>query len=281
MTFASSLHSKSAIVKRFGLLRQARWRREEIGEIIVKGREQIEIILHANSARKFEHILVSNKFQDYEFLDSLRLRCRKIHKVEPSILYGIVYQSRPVLKTEFLKEESSVNLLEDVSVSDSLMLGSMVMPRFELPNPLNLVLCLDGVIFPENVGTLIRTAASLGGVDAIVSTTSSCDFHGWKVIEASKGYGFEIPKFQIRDSLTSFVNEHNLSPLIGNSNVAMSHGTPLSKPTIVIVGNERHGPSDAALSLPNAVHIRIPTSGEMTSLNAAVAGGLLLQMAKK
>ena len=162
------------------------------------------------------------------------------------------------------------------------MVGTLRRPVYDFPMSPRLVLCLDGVIFPENVGGLIRCSHALG-VDGIVATPGTCDYHGWKVLEASRGFGFNIPQVKMKstDELIQLILDKNLLPIVGHAAEGVD-ATQLDmrkhEGVMVIVGNEKHGPGREILDL--AVRVRIPISQKTNSLNATVAGGLLLQLVK-
>lgn len=282
----TALHTGSELISRLGLLRRSVQWREKFDEIFVKGREQIDNLLAQDPDLRFKEVLVSNKLVDFSFLR--QLSAHRIRKVDPELLYYIVYQSKPLPsggiagKNDIELSESDMDILRDPKIADSLMLATLPRPAPQLPERPKFVVCLDGVIFPDNVGTIIRCAHAVGGVDAIVSTAGSCDFDGWKVLEASKGFGFNIPKAAMNtQSLAEYISKHNLLPVVGDASVGIHPKEVASSGhsgVIVIIGNEKHGPRPEILDL--AVRVRIPINERMNSLNAGVAGGLLLQLAK-
>ena len=250
----------------------------------MKGRHQIENISALNPGIRFKEVLVSNKLGDYGFLS--RINSHRIRKVDPELLYYIVYQSKPLAtggtvgrKDEDLSE-SDKEILRDARIADSLMLATLPKPTHCLPENPKFVVCLDGVIFPDNVGVILRSAEAVGRVDAVVSTDGSCDFDGWKVLESSKGFGFQIPKARLTtEALIDYVRRHDLLPIVGHPSAGI-HPNEIDasnhKGVMVIVGNERHGARKEILDI--AVRVRIPLNDRMNSLNAGVAGGLLLQL---
>ena len=283
--FRRCLHTRSALAKKCALLRRSYQRRESSGEILVKGRTQIANILSEDSSAVFNEILISNRA---EGIDRNSLRAHRIRRIDPEVLYYICYHSKKLpsggrfdSKTCVLSEEDRA-VLHDPAAGDSLMVGTLPRPVYDCPPEPRLVLCLDRLIFPDNVGSLIRCSRALG-VDGIVSTSGSCDFHGWKVLEASRGFGFKIPQMKMdsTDSLVKLVLDKKLLPVVGHS-VEGVDVTKLDmsnhKGALVIVGNEKHGATKELLDL--AVRVRIPISERTNSLNAAVAGGILLQLTK-
>lgn len=274
------MHKKSEVVRRLALLRQSKWRRADLGQHLVKGRVQIENICRTSPGIQFKEVLVSNKLDNYDFLANINTR--RILRVDPEILYHIAYHDRPLRSTRDNDDNSIDNeILSNPTIGDSLMVGTLPNPVQDFPTKIRLALCLNDVIFPDNVGSLIQSAHALGGVDAVIGTEKTCDFYGWKVLEACKGLGYDIPKRVISDpqELQGLIAKHELLPIVGDSAEGESLGsidTSKYSGVIVIVGNEKHGPTQPIRDM--AVKIRIPI--DIHSLNVGVAGGILLQMAK-
>jgi tRNA G18 (ribose-2'-O)-methylase SpoU len=217
------------------------------------------------------------------------LRADRIMKVDPALLYFIIYQSRALpsgkhLDAKQLQVDSlDEAVLTDPRVAQSLIIASLPKPSYQIPASPKFVLCIDKVIFPDNVGSLIRSSKCVGSVDAILATQGSCDYFGWKVLEASGGLGLDIPvqSGMNHSEIAEFARKHRLLPIVGSSGVGVDpKDIQLSSDyegLMVIIGNETHGPSQELLDV--AVRARIPINERMNSLNAGVAGGILLQVA--
>ena len=65
-------------------------------------------------------------------------------------------------------------------------------PSWTSNNLTDRVICLHNLQDPGNLGTIIRTAAALGGF-SIVSSPDSVSFYNEKVVRASAGYLFTVP----------------------------------------------------------------------------------------
>lgn len=281
-----SLHTKSELIRNCALLRRSHQRRLLNDEIFVKGRTQIANILSENPSIVFNEILVSSRDKDFQ---RNLWRAHRIRRVDPEVLYYVSYHSKKLPtggrfdSRDCVLSDEDKAVLFDSSVGHSLMVGTLPRPEYELPVAPKLLLCLDRVIFPDNVGSLIRCSNALG-VEGIMSTPGTCDFHGWKVLEASRGFGLHIPQLKVdsAEEIVKIARERNLIPIVGHT-VEGVEASKLDlgnyKGALVIVGNEKHGASREVLDF--AVKVRIPYSSEKTnSLNAAVAGGILLQLTK-
>jgi len=139
-----------------------------------------------------------------------------------------------------------------------------------------LILGLDGISDPGNVGTLIRTALWFGCAE-VWADARGADPWSAKSIQAAMGATFHLPVREV--DLASAVGASSLPCWVldaGGSDVA-DHPW---KPGIVCVGSESHGPSPALLAAASGV-LGIPGSGQAESLNAAVAGGIVLAHAAR
>lgn len=281
------MRARSEIIRRLALLRRSSQRRDKLSEVVVKGRYQIVNLIKYNEGLRFNEVVLP-KVDRADLIPGLRFG--KIFHADPALLYYVFYHSKPLPsgKTFSAKELDLTHedraILSDPKIAHSLMAATLPRPEESLPENPKLVLCLDKVIFPDNVGALIRSAQGVGGVDAIISTEGTCDFFGWKVLEASKALGFSIPKKSAmsHSDVLAYARVNNLLPVVGSSSVGMDPKeiklSPEHKGVMVIVGNEKHGPSKEFLDV--AVRARIPIETRMNSLNAGVAGGLLLHIAK-
>ena len=143
-----------------------------------------------------------------------------------------------------------------------------------VPADASLVLLVEDVQDPGNVGTLLRSAAAAGAGHVMLSKT--CAF-AWspKVLRAGMGAHFalnivegaDLPEFVARFRGTSVA-------LAATAREAI-HALDLRGPVAIVVGNEGAGLT-AELAAAASVRAKIPMPGPMESLNAAVAGSLAL-----
>jgi RNA methyltransferase, TrmH family len=138
-----------------------------------------------------------------------------------------------------------------------------------------LVLILDRLRDPGNLGTLLRTAAGAGATE-VALTPESVDPFNPKVVRAASGAHFRIP---IRELTAEAAAElRTRVPL----RVATRADAPLPYdrldwrgPAAVIVGSEAAGVGAATAGLATA-EASIPLAAGVESLNAAVAGAVVL-----
>jgi TrmH family RNA methyltransferase len=151
-------------------------------------------------------------------------------------------------------------------------------------NPAPLMLVLDDLQDPGNVGTLLRCAVAFQ-VAAIVTTSRVVDPFSPKVIRASAGLVFRCPLLSSARNLpdlTMLLQGKGFRLLFTSSHpegaVVHSYREPVySGPTAIVLGNEGKGlPSQG---LQDAVWLTIPTAPEVESLNVALSGAIILSEA--
>jgi len=144
-----------------------------------------------------------------------------------------------------------------------------------------IVLILDGLADPGNAGTLLRSALA-SGVRTVLGLKGTVDLFSPKVVRAGVGAHFHL-------GLRGDITWEEMGSLVGSGRtlaVAEARGeTPhyrfdWHRPTGLIVGGEAHGPSAEALRRAST-RLSIPLVGGVESLNAAIAGSVILFEAKR
>lgn len=134
-------------------------------------------------------------------------------------------------------------------------------------------LVLDGIQDPGNVGTLIRSAWAFG-CGAVVVLPGSADPFGPKAVRASAGGIFHLDVAEAEPSEVVVWSTANgailLAAATGDDGIPSSVGGPW----VLVVGSEGHGVRPEIRDAAQAVAVPMPGGAE--SLNAAVAGSLLL-----
>ena len=138
-----------------------------------------------------------------------------------------------------------------------------------------LVLIIDRVQDPGNVGALVRSAHALGAA-AVLPTIGAGDILSPKAIRAAAGGAFHIPLARPAPaaSLAGRLREHGFKLLGADPRGdLLPWEVDFSGRTAIAVGHETAGLDVALLGL---TRIRIPMPGGAESLNAAAAGAILL-----
>jgi RNA methyltransferase, TrmH family len=143
----------------------------------------------------------------------------------------------------------------------------------------SVVVALDAVQDPGNVGTILRTAHGLGAA-GVVALKGTAELHNPKVIRGSMGALFRLPVVSgCEAELLGWAAQHGAQLWVSDA-----AGTPLGRialrpaaapPLCLIVGNEGAGVSQA-LAARAAQRVAIPLRAGAESLNVAVAAGIIL-----
>ena len=148
-------------------------------------------------------------------------------------------------------------------------------PRiFERDGP-RLVLVIDGVQDPGNVGSLVRTATAAGAT-LIVYTKDSADPFGPKALRAGAGAHFHVP-IQAATAIGKiglFDTEASLYASAADGEHAYDT-IDWSGPCGLVVGAETHGVSASWRACCRGT-VRVPIQHGIESLNAAAAAAVIL-----
>lgn len=160
------------------------------------------------------------------------------------------------------------------------ILGVANIPVYEIKNlnldNVNLLLYLDGVQDPGNMGTIIRTADAFD-IDGIIMAEGCVDPYNPKVARATMGSIFRVPLYFTDDGIAEIkrlkAKDMKLysSSLIGSVDIDELD----FKRSIVAIGNESNGISSEIHNLSDKL-IKIPMLGESESLNAGVAASIIM-----
>lgn len=138
-----------------------------------------------------------------------------------------------------------------------------------------IILALDEIRDPGNLGTIIRTA-DWYGIKKIVCSLTTAEFYNNKVIAASMGSFTRMQIFYT--NLSDFLekNKKNNVPVIGALLKGMdAHTFSFPQSGILLIGNESNGIHEELL--PYITHkVTIPAYGKAESLNVSMATGILL-----
>ena len=153
------------------------------------------------------------------------------------------------------------------------ILGIFRIPTYKLDTGrFRRILYLDGVQQSENVGALIRSAVCCG-YDAVLLTDKCADPFSPKAVRSSAGAALRIGIHKA-DANTLYHLRVSDFAIIGSSLKGNACELNFDK-TVLIVGSEGQGMSREAEE-QCTVLVKIPILGDCESLNASVAGGILM-----
>lgn len=236
-----------------------RRQRDATGTFIVEGyRELFRLLEAGRSARTLfvspELFIGSNEL-------NLVARCRKtgseIIEVDAAPFRKASYRDRP----EGL-----------LAIADQFDTGLDQIPLGTDP----LLLVVESIEKPGNLGTMLRTAEAAGLSGMIVADPMTDPFNP-NVVRASLGTLFAVP-LAITDTTTAIAHLRSA----GVNIVATTpdaplphHHADLTGPTAIVIGSEQYGLSTDWLEGAD-IKVMIPMPGSVDSLNAAMAAGIVV-----
>ncbi len=145
-----------------------------------------------------------------------------------------------------------------------------------------IVLAVETVQDPGNLGTMIRAAAAAEAAGLWVSG-DSVDLDHPKVLRASAGQWFRLPMAVSPDLITT-VRESQQAGMQVVATLPSATATywevDWCKPTLILLGNEGAGLSPSLAAMADR-RVKIPLSPDVESLNVAIAAALMLYEARR
>ncbi|MDR2938973.1 MAG: RNA methyltransferase [Clostridiales bacterium] len=138
-------------------------------------------------------------------------------------------------------------------------------------------LIAENIQDPGNLGTLIRTADA-AGADAIFLSGNCVDVYNPKVVRATAGSIFHLPVIENNslDILIGHLKRNGIKIYAAHlKGKKYPYEIDLTENIAILIGNEGNGLSEY-VSRKADLLLKIPMLGMAESLNASVAGGILL-----
>lgn len=177
----------------------------------------------------------------------------------------------------------SENVFEDISNRDNPVgLAAVLRQRYSslegLPNEKRAIYAaLHNIKNPGNLGTIIRTVDSIAGQGVILMGQTADPFDP-ACIKASMGTVFNIPLVKLEEprDFLQWCRTREVSLITTSAKAPADVGdTEFTFPCAVMFGSEAEGLPADLLEAGNTL-VRIPMYGQVSSLNLAVAAGIVL-----
>ncbi len=215
--------------------------RNEYGLFLVEGEKSVKELLQSDF--KIDHLLTTKEFYEENYRDFKDFPHDIVEKAEIEKVSSLE-SNDSVLAVVFQKENNS----------------------FEINND-EIVLALDDIRDPGNLGTIIRIA-DWYGIKKIVASESTVDQYNNKAVSATKGSFTRVSMFYT--DLEKFL-ENTKTPVLGTfMNGENVHKFNFPKGGILIMGNESNGISKN-IEKYITTKITIPSFGNTESLNVSIA----------
>jgi len=140
----------------------------------------------------------------------------------------------------------------------------------------DIIVALDDIQDPGNLGTILRTVDSIGLKQILVSK-GTADSYNPKVVRSTMGAIFRVKIIEcekLSETLKQ-VKAHKYQVLATSLKTKNSIYDIDYNKKVIVIGNEANGVSEEILKLAD-IKVKIPMLGKTESLNASVATGIML-----
>lgn len=240
-----------AELKLYNKLNQKKYR-EKKGLFLIQGHKIIEETLYYQ-AQAVEKLLLPERIEELQ---------RSIQQLEHSHIATLAHQ-------QIQKLSSHINYDGPLAVLNKQALS------YPTPKEEQVILYLDGIKDPGNLGTIIRLA-DWYGLRRIHLSPHCTDPFNPKTLSATMGSFLRVEPSP-QTTLKGLISQHPDLPVyaatLQGENI---HTKATQAPCVLLIGSESHGLSEESLQLAPIEKIKIPAFGKAESLNAAVSTGILL-----
>ncbi len=141
-----------------------------------------------------------------------------------------------------------------------------------------LLLALESIQDPGNLGTMLRTGEG-AGITGILMNHTTVDLFSPKTIRSTMGSIYRVPYYVTEDlpGVLSRLKQRQITLCAAHLAGAVSYDAPdyTRGGTAFMIGNEGSGLTEELSNLAD-VRIKIPMEGQVESLNAAISASLLM-----
>ena len=234
---------------------------------VLYGVHSVEEAIRAGK-RRFDHVLVSRERQD-DRLEQLVSLCRQA---------GIRVRHEPrEYLTQAAKTEGHQGVVAMVRPQQFLTIEDLLEPSVSDPSAARLLLALDGVEDPQNLGALLRVADG-AGVDGVVMTERSAAPLSPVAIKASAGAAEHIRIARVVNLVRSLeeLKRRNIWVIGLDERGECDYDQfDLTGNCVLVLGREGAGLHDLVRKTCDHM-LRIPMAGGVSSLNVSAAGAVVL-----
>ena len=140
----------------------------------------------------------------------------------------------------------------------------------------DIIVALDGIQDPGNLGTILRTVDSIGLTQILVSKDTA-DSYNPKVVRSTMGAIFRVKVIECEDlgKTLKEIKKHKFEIVVTSLQTKNSIYDIDYNKKVVVIGNEANGVQKSIQDLADK-KVKIPMLGKTESLNASVATGVIL-----
>ena len=243
------------IVKKIRSLKEKKYRDIENSYII----EGIKLVKEAIEEKAIiKQIVICEEYINTEELDKDTLY--EIAK------YNVIYVTEKVFKliTDVQNPQGIIAVVEKNNI------------KKEIDYSQDIIMVLDGVQDPGNLGTILRTVDS-ANLKQIILSQGVADPYNPKVVRSTMGAIFRVNIIETENIIDTLeeIKKHKFKVMVTSLDTQNSIYSVNYNKKAIVIGNEANGVSKEVQAIANE-KVKIPMLGKTESLNAAVATGVII-----
>lgn len=243
------------LVKHIKKLKDKKYR-DESNEYIIEGVKLIEEAVKENAKIK-KIIVCEDTTRTYEIPTNVMLEIAK---------YECVYVTDKIFSsiTQVTNPQGIMAIIEKNATKQ------------EIDYSQDIIIALDDVQDPGNLGTILRTVDSIG-LNQIIVSKETADAFNPKVVRSTMGAIFRIKIIEVEDLKQTIkeMKKHHFKLMVTSLQTENSIYDIDFNKKIIVIGNESNGVSKAIQDMADE-KAKIPMLGKTESLNASVAAGIVM-----
>ncbi|RKF03994.1 TrmH family RNA methyltransferase [Tenacibaculum lutimaris] len=253
--------TQNAYIKELLKLQEKARERKKKGLFLVEGQREISLVL--KGGYEIDIVLFVAELFSEEKLTEIKNQAANCIEITKEVYQKLAYR------------DTTEGIIAVVKTKNFDLEG------IEFNSTTPLVLVMEGIEKPGNIGAMLRTADA-ANVDAVFIANPKTDLFNPNIIRSSVGCVFtnQIATGTSED-IIAFLQEHNIhiySATLQNSNEY--HKNDYTKATALVVGTEATGLTQVWRDQATQ-NINIPMQGEIDSMNVSVAAAILTFEAKR
>ena len=198
--------------------------------------------------------------------------CEKSDNIPKELMYEIAKYDCTYVTSKIFKYISEVQTPQGVLAVIEKNNGDLDINYNE-----DIIVALDDIQDPGNLGTILRTVDSVGLTQILVSK-GTADCYNPKVVRSSMGAIYRVKVIECDDLLETLkqVKRNKFKVLVTSlgDNSKNIYDMKYNK-KVLVIGNEANGVEERIMNMADE-KVKIPMLGRTESLNAAVATGIVL-----
>ena len=246
---------ENEIIKNIKKLKEKKYRDLE-NAFIVEGTKLIEEAIEENA--KIKQIVICEEcISDGTLTQEMKYKFAK---------YACIYVTEKIF-----------SLLSDVKTPQGILaIVEKKNKANEIDYSQDIIIALDDIQDPGNLGTILRTVDS-SGLNQIIISKNSADSYNPKVVRSTMGAIFRVNIIETDNLVETLkqVQKNKFEVVVSALDTQNSIYDIEYKNKVIVIGNEANGVSKEVQNLADK-KVKIPMFGKTESLNAAVATSIMI-----